>query len=331
MKNSPDRRPPASATAIVGAATTGYDRVGRRTPLSLASEALSGALSDAGLKRSQIDGLVVHIGSPRGVDYDLAASALGLSVRFAAQPWSHGRFAATAIQHAAMAIACGLADTVVCLAAYNNTSFGLHGSKERPTFSETLRPGGGPHAELPSAGFTAPVAGAAMAARIYFERYGGSIDRLAAVATTQRSHAARNPLAVLRKPLSAEEYLASPYVVEPLRLYDCSIIVDGAVALILTTAERARDLPGRPVHILGFQGIHAGPNEFIFGQPGLGFNQADIFDFAPAGADQTVYRMAGLAPSDVDLIQIYDAFSPLVLWTLERFGHCRAGEAADWI
>ena len=85
------------------------------------------------------------------------------------------------------------------------------------------------------------------------------------------------------------------------------------------------------MHLLGFQGINAGPQEYIFGQPGLGFNQADAFDYVSPGAEQTVYRMAGVTPKDIDLLQVYDAFSPNVLWTLERMGHCPVGEAPDWI
>jgi acetyl-CoA acetyltransferase len=321
------------SAAVVGIASTGcrHGQFADRTAISVASEVLSGALADAGLTRDRIDGLVVHIGSPRGNDYDLAAALLGLDVRFAAQSWSHGRFGATAIQNAVMALSFGLTNYVVCLAAYRNSGAGKHGTKTRNTFQESLREGGGPHAETPYAGFSAPGAGAAMAASRYFAKYNVSPDKLAAVALADRRHAIPNPLAAIRKPLSLEDYLASPYIVEPLRLHDFSREVDGAVALILTTTDRARDCPRPPVHVLGFQGISAGPNEFIFGQPGLGFNQAETFDYAPGQRDQTAYRMANVTPRDVDFIQIYDAFSPNVLWTLERFGHCPVGEAADWI
>ncbi len=147
--------PVAPRTAIVGVGKAGMAQAGlAQTATAMASEAVSMALADAGLERAQIDGLVVHIGSPRGNDYDLAASLLGLNVRFAAQPWNHGRFGATAIQHAAMALSAGLADRVLCLAAYKNASFGTHGTKERPGFQESLRIGGGPHAETPYVGLT---------------------------------------------------------------------------------------------------------------------------------------------------------------------------------
>jgi acetyl-CoA acetyltransferase len=321
-----------AATAIVGAASTGFTKANAsRTPISMASVVVERALEDAGLSRKDIDGLVVHIGSPRGVDYDLAASQLGLNLKFAAQPWSHGRFASTAILHGAMALTWGLAEHVLVFASYNNTSFSRHGSKERPTFQESLREGGGPHAETPHAGLTAPVAGTALAATRYFHKYGVDPAKLAAIPLAFRRNARDNPDAAMRKPLSADDYFATRFIVEPLRLLDCSVVIDGAVAVILSKADRARDLRKPPVYILGAQGLAAGPEEFIFGQPGLGINQASTFDYDPRPENQTVFRMAGISPRDVDFFQTYDPFSPLVLWALERFGHCPVGEAADFV
>jgi acetyl-CoA acetyltransferase len=322
---------PRGAVAIVGAGTSGLSRASTETPIALAERALSMALADAGLERQQIDGLVNQIGSPRGPDFDRAASLLGLEVRFAAQPWSHGRFAATVLQHAAMALTWGLADYVLCLAAYRSSNFGKHGSKERNTYAESLRDGGGPHAEAPHTGLTAPAAGTAMAMRRYFHKYSIDPAKLAAVPIAFRRHAMLNPGAVMRTPIDVDAYLASRYIVEPLRLYDCSVIVDGAIAMILTTAERAADTPRAPVKLLGVQGMHAGPEEFIFGLRGLGIDQASVFDAEPRAQDQLVYRMAGVSPRDIDTLHIYDAFSPQLLWVLERFGFCRPGEAADWI
>jgi acetyl-CoA acetyltransferase len=317
--------------AIVGAGSSGLSRASTETPIALAARAVSRALADAGLERRQIDGLVNQIGSPRGADYDRAASLLGLEVRFAAQPWSHGRFAATVLQHAAMALTWGLADYVLCLAAYRSSSFGKHGSKERNTFSESLRDGGGPHAENPHTGLTAPAAGTAMATQRYFHKYGIDPLKLAAVPIAFRRHARLNPGAVMQTPIDHDIYANSRYIVEPLRLLDCSVIVDGAVAIILTTAERAVDTPKPPISLLGVQGIHAGPEEFIFGLRGLGIDQASVFDEQPRWQDQLVYRMAGVSPRDIDTLHIYDAFSPQLLWVLERFGFCAPGEAADWV
>jgi acetyl-CoA acetyltransferase len=318
-------------TAICGAGTTEVGRFEERTALSLAHDAVNGALGDAGIARSAIDGLIVHIGSPRGVDYDEIACLLGLRVRFASQTWSHGRFGATVLTHAAMAVASGMADFVLCLGSYKNSNLGLIGSKKSWGFDETIRQAWGPHSETPHAGFSGPVASAGFVARRYFHKYGHTLDKLSAVPLTLRRHAQLNAHAWQRKPMTFDDYMEAPYIVEPLRLLDCSNVVDGAVAFIVTRADRARDHHAVPVYLLGAQGVHAGPDEFIFGQPGLGVGSSTSFDAAPEGAGSQVYQMTGLSPKDVDLLQIYDAFSPLVLLALERFGFCDVGEAADFV
>ena len=318
-------------TAIVGAASTGFSKLATQTPVQMASDVVAAALADAGIERSEVDGLAVHIGSPRGTDYDLVASLLGLQVRFSAQPWSHGRFAASLIQQAAMALTWGMADCIVCVASYNNTAYGRHGVATRPNFHENLREGGGPHGEAPHTGFSAPVIGAAMASQRYFHQYGVTPEKLSTVALTQRRHAQLNPDAAKRDDLSLEQYLNARYIAEPLRLFDCSVVVDGAAAIVMTRSDRARDTRSKPVYLLGAQGIHAGTDEYIFGQPGLGVNQSFVHDRPGAGANHHVYEMAGVTPQDIDTLHIYDAFSPCVLWTLERFGFCARGQAADWI
>jgi acetyl-CoA acetyltransferase len=317
--------------AVVGIGTVGHGRFDDESVASMTERALSAALADAGLERRQLDGLLVHIGSPRGLDYDEVALLLGLEVRYASQAWSHGRFCATVLIHAAMALECGLADYAVCIAAYKNSAHARIGTTASPYFFEGMREAGGPHAETPWVGMAAPSAGAAMSTRRYLHRYGIDREQLGAVAVAQRAWARLNPLAAMTKPMSRGDYERSPFVVEPLRLFDCSYPVDTGVAVILTRADRARALRQRPVHLLGYQGIHAGPNEFIFGQPGLGINQADVFDYRPPGAAQPVFEQAGLTPADVGTLHCYDGFTPQVLWTLERFGYCGPGEAADWV
>jgi acetyl-CoA acetyltransferase len=320
-----------TGTAIVGVGTIGFGSFPDRSVAAMADDALVAALDDSGLQRDDIDGLFVHIGSPRGIDYDEMALLLGLEVQFASQTWSHGRFGSTVIAAAAMALGAGVIDCALCVAAYKNSLFTRFGTTGSNSFFEGMREGGGPHAETPWVGMSAPAAGAAMSTRRYLHRYGVDREQLGAVAVAQRRAARENPLAVMRKPMSREEYERSRFVVEPLRLFDCSVPVDTAVALLLTRGDRARDLKRSPVHLLGFQGIHAGPQEFIFGQPGLGINQADVFDYEPLGADEPVYRRAGVSPADVGSLHCYDGFSPQILWTLERFGFCPPGSGADWV
>ncbi len=317
--------------AVVGIGTVGFGNMAEESLASMADGAVVAALEDSGLERREVDGLLVHIGSPRGLDYDEMATLLGLEVAFATQTWSHGRFGATVIATAAMALEAGLTDVALCVAAFKNSLWTRVGSTGHNAFFEGMREGAGPHAETPYAGLAAPVAGAAMATRRYLHRYGVDREKLAAVALAQRAAAQRNELAVMRKPLSAQEYAASRPIVEPLRLHDCSVPVDTAVALILARADRAAHLRAPAVHIRGYQGLHAGPNEFIFGQPGLGVNQAEVFDYVPLGAREPVFGRAGVTPAEIQTLHCYDGFSPQILWTLERFGFCAPGEAADFI
>jgi acetyl-CoA acetyltransferase len=317
--------------AVVGIGSIGCGDFRHESLASMTNRAVSGALADSGLERPDIDGLFVHIGSPRGLDYDELAHLLGLRIALAAQTWNHGRFGATVIGTAAMALQCELIDVALCVGAFKSSTFSRVGETTSVGFFEGMREGGGPHAETPYVGMAAPAAGAAMSTRRYLDRYDIDREQLGAIAVAQRASARRNPHAVMREPMSRTDYESSRYVVEPLRLFDCSVPTDTAVAVLLTRGDRAQSLAQPPVWLLGFQGIHAGPNEFIFGQPGLGIDQADVFDFEPNAAEQPVYERAGIGPADVGTLHCYDGFSTQVLWTLERFGFCSPGEAADFV
>ena len=150
-------------------------------------------------------------------------------------------------------------------------------------------------------------------------------------------NAAAKPLPALSfsspegKPMTLADHQASRMVVDPLRLFDCCLITDGAAVAIVTSAARARDLKQRPVYISGMQGLRAGRDEFIFAPRGLGINQQRVTSPSPDQHDLQAYRMAGITRADLAGLYTYDAFSPLVLFTLERFGFCEAGEAAAWV
>jgi acetyl-CoA acetyltransferase len=320
-----------SRAAIAGIGTVGFGRFEEDSVASMIERALTAALADSGLRREQLDGLFVHIGSPRGLDYDEIAMLLGLRVHHALQTWDHGRFGASVIASAAMALEYGLIDYALCVGAFKNSRFARIGTATSQSFFEGMREAGGPHAENPSVGMAAPSAGAAMSLNRYLHHYGIDRELLGAVAIAQREAAGRNPLAALRTPLTAEDYRVSRPVIDPLRLLDCSYPVDTAVAVIMTRLDRARDLAQPAVRILSFQGLNAGPDEFIFGAPGLGINQLDVFDRQPRTGDEPLYRRAGITPKDVGSLHCYDGFSAQVLWTLERFGFCDPGEAADFI
>jgi acetyl-CoA acetyltransferase len=311
--------------AIAGVGNSKFGRRLMRSPIDLAAEAIHNALEDCGLPGEQLNGLIVSFGSPLGADGDQLASVLGLNLRCYNQTWAHGRFTASCIQWAAMVVSAGLADAVACLAAVSFSGIRrpkMGGSGDR----EGAREAGGGHGEDPVYGMTSPGAGAALVARRYFERYGANSQQLAAIPVAFRKHASMNPAAIMREPYSVDDYMGSRYVCEPLHLLDYCLMNDGASCVIVTTAERARDLKKPPVYISGMQGLPGGHEEFIWAYPGFGVAQQSVFDY-DAGL-QAVYKMAGITHKDVDALFTYDAFSILAWIALERFGFCKTGEAA---
>jgi acetyl-CoA acetyltransferase len=315
--------------AIVG---IGHSEFGRRLPssqLGLGAKALKAALADAGLQRRDINGLALHMGWPLGADYDRMAEVYGLEVDYVHQGWTHGRFVTSTLQHAAMAIACGMADVVACITAVSFTrEASILGGPGDP---EGMREQGATHGENPVYGLTSPAVGAALAMQRYMARYGATSAELAAVPVALRQHALLNPAALMRQPLSVEDHQSSRWVVDPLHLFDCSLVTDGAAVVILASTERARDLAKPPVLLAGMQGLRSGRSEFIFAPPGLGINQQPTASETPRERDLAVYRAAGIDRDAVQGFYTYDAFSPLVLFALERFGFCGPGEAAAWV
>lgn len=314
--------------AIAGIGQSEYGRFLPDSQLKLGAKALKAALADAGLQRTDIDGMAIHLGWPLGVDYDRVAETYGLDLRWVTQTWLHGRFVTSMIQQAAMAVACGLANVVACFTAISFT-------RERqilggPGDTEGTREEGGTHGESPPYGLTAPAGGAALGMRRYMHLYGATSEQLAAVPIAFRKHALKSPHATMKQPLTLEAHQASRMVVDPLHLYDCSLITDGAAVVLVTSADRAKDLKAKPVLIAGMQGMRSGRDEFIFAPRNLGINQQRTARWQPEERDLLAYRMAGIQRKDVQGLYTYDAFSPLVLFTLERFGFCGPGEAARW-
>lgn len=313
--------------AICGVGESEYGRRLGRSAIDLASDAIANAVADAGLTKHDVDGMIVTFGSPTGADADTLAHVLGLELRAYLQTWAHGRFTGSAVQWAVMAVAAGLADVVACVASVSFTGvrrLRVGGKGDR----EGAREGGGGHGEDPVYGMTSPGAGAALMARKYFARYGATSEDLASIPIAFRRHALLNPRAMYHDPLSLEQYLAARYVAEPLRIFDYCQVNDGATCVLVTTAERAADLTTTPVHISGMQGLPAGRHEFIWAHPGFGTAQQDEFPWQPG--TQPVHAQSGVGPADVDALFTYDAFSPLVWLTLERWGFCGPGEAKDF-
>ena len=315
--------------AIVGIGVSKFGRYLPESQLALGAVAFKAALDDAGLERRDVDGLSIHLGWPVGVDYDRVAEAFGLDISYVNQTWLHGRFVTQSLQHAALAVAAGLASVVACVTAVSFT-------REReilggPGDHEGTREEGGTHGEAPVYGLTAPAGGAALAMQRYMAVYGATSAELAAVPMAIRQHALRNPLALMKKPLTLDDHQNARMVIDPLRLFDCCLVTDGAAVVLVTTMERARDLKQKPVAITAMQGIRAGRDEFIFAPPNLGINQQPSRQVTPRDIDLEVFRRAGVDQKDIAGFYTYDAFAPLVLFALERFGFCGAGEAAQWV
>lgn len=319
----------AGEVAIVGIGQSEFGRYLPASQLALGAKALRSALADAGLDRTDIDGLALHMGWPLGADYDRMAEVYGLELDWVHQCWTHGRFITSTLQAAAMAISCGMASIVACITAISFTrELSILGGPGDP---EGMREQGATHGENPVYGLTSPAVGAAFAMQRYMARYGATSDQLGAVPLALRKHALLSPFAVMNKPLSLDDYRSSRLIVDPLHLFDCSLVTDGAAVVLLASAERARDMPNRPVYISGMQGLRSGRSEFIFAPPGLGINQQGTERATPRERDLAVYRRAGIARDAIQGFYTYDAFSPLVLFALERFGFCGPGEAGAWV
>jgi acetyl-CoA acetyltransferase len=308
-------------TALAGVGMTPIGRYPDRSALSLAVDAFKLALDDAGLQKSDVDGLMMM---SFGADYDRFLETIGLDVRYAFQGWHHGRFLIAMVQQAALAINAGMADVIAI----------VHGSKGRRIGTldgdpEILRQGLGPHGESAAYGAVSRAYGAAVSVQRYFHLYGGDNAALAPIAITLRQNAMLNEGAFRRQPMTFEDHQSSRWVVEPLRLFDCCQINDGGACVIVTSASRARDMPHAGALISGMQGVHAGPNYHNLAQPGLGVAQQEVFTYR--AGPQLAYQMAGVERGDIQGLTVYDAFSPMVLFALERFGFCGPGEAMEFV
>ena len=311
--------------AIIGVGCTPFVRRTEDSALALARQAFKAALADAGATRDDVDGVTTHYGFPVGVDYDRFAEAMGLNIRHAAQYWNHGRFVTTTLQNAALTVIAGLADMVAVVTAvkFMSVRAGLGGDGD----FENSREGGGTHGEEPAFGLTSPAGGTALTAQAYMERYGYDRDMLMNVVIASRAHAARNPRAMRHEPFDADVYVEEPLIIEPLRRADCALLSDGAVVVLVTSTEAAERFNKPPVYVRGMQGMRAGPDEFCFAPRGFGVLQQGVREWPPERHPNQVFDMAGLGPADMDGFYTYDAFSPLVPFALERFGHFGPAES----
>jgi acetyl-CoA acetyltransferase len=327
-------------TAIVGVGSTPYYKRGQslpQTPMEMACKAIKLALDDAGLTVNDLDGFAIYSSS---CDPAQVAANLGVpEVRFAATLTSGGGGSAGSIGLASAAIVSGMADVCVSLMTLQQATRRLGGTQVGDG-SGGGGGGGNPYAGggVPpetafyvNAGLISPGNSFALLTQRHMHLYGTKREHLAAVAISQRDNAIRRPATALQKePLTVDDYFNARMISDPLCLFDYTMETDGAVAVITTSAERARGLRQPPVYVMA--SAHGGLGRWgpaIFSY----FQQPDEY-FASSGhrpVAKRMFEMAGVTPADVDVALLYDHFSPMVIMQLEDYGFCGIGEGGPFV
>jgi len=309
--------------AIVGIGQTEFSKNSGRSELQLACEAVKAALDDAGLTPADVDGLVTFTmdsSEEMEVARNLGIQALST---FSRVPYGGGAAAGTVLQ-AAMAVATDVAQVVVVYRAFNERSglrfgnFGGFMTGAAPPWLSWYGP----------FGLLTPAAWVAMHARRYMHEYGVTNQDFGRIAVVDRKHAATNPDAwFYGRPITIEDHQASRWVVEPvLRLLDCCQESDGGVALVVTSAERARDLRQSPAYIAA-----AAQGATFDGELMTSYYRDEISGLPEMGAvADRLWRQSELTPADISTAFLYDHFTPFVLVQLEELGFCARGEAKDF-
>jgi acetyl-CoA acetyltransferase len=302
-------------SAIVGVGETEFSKNIGRSEREIACEAVAAALADAGIPASEVDG-VVSFNDESNNETELARNLGFGDLIFWSRVASGGGAGAGTVGHAAMAVATGQAEVVVAFRSRNR------GSGKRPWSTGPLEWQGFTQPN----GLVRPVDEIAMVTRRYMHEFGVTREQLAEVALAFRAHAHNNPRALMGgRPLDLETYLSARWISEPLCLFDCSLETDGAVAVVVTSAERARDCSHPAVYIHSF--AQGQPRQY---QAMGNFHAEDPLWGCQDVTAQALWARSELGPADVDVAQIYDVFSILVLECLESYGFCKRGEAADF-
>jgi acetyl-CoA acetyltransferase len=302
----------------VGIGCTEFSRESGVSVFTLATRAVKAAVADAGLRVSDIDGLATF-GTNDSVAPNVLAQALGVqSMSYYVDQWYGGSVSLSIIGQATLAVSAGVADCVVCYRAINGRSeMRLNGSAtsvSRPPWDMAVKG---------SAGIVAPAQEIALAARSHMERYGTTSEDLGRIALLSRRNALDNDRAMMRTPMTMDDYLASRWIVDPFRKFDCCLETDGAVAVVVVSAERAKDLPHRPALVLG-AAWGGGVNIVNNGHDDLSESPAQLI--APR-----LYDAAGLGPSDIDFAELYDCFTYTVLSQIEGYGFAKSGGVPDML
>jgi acetyl-CoA acetyltransferase len=307
--------------AIVGIGNSRLGKVPGVSSVDLLVEAMSHALDDAGLKPSDIDGIVCRGPDDSYSHHQVIGSRLGINARFSTTLDNGGASQILSVALAVMAIKAGLATTVIC--GYGRDAWSrTHVTEEARVRNETRPASQRPREFGPEYGYFGAVAAHAFGAQRHMHLYGTTRDQFAAIAIAFREHALRNPQAQMKKPLTMEDYREARLIVSPFGLFDCSLRSDAAGAVIVTSKERARDLKQPPVMIKGFGSFNNSRGWFA---------DDNMVVTAAKKSGETAYAMAGVGPDDVDTAQIYDCFTYMVLTQLEDYGFCKKGEGGAFV
>ena len=316
----------AGKVAIAGIGATEFSKDSGRSELRLAVEAVAGALADAGIAPTEVGGMVTY-SSETNPDVDIARS-LGIGeLTFFSRIHYGGGAACATIQQAALAVASGVADVVVCYRAFNERSgnrFGA-GVQDRAPMANAES---AHFAFYMPVGLLTPAQWVAMAAQRYLHVSGATSEDLGRVAVADRRHAATNQKAwFYGQPITLAEHQESRFIVEPLHLLDCCQETDGAQAIVVTSLERARDLPNPPAVVAAAaQGSGEGQDMMT------SYYRDDLCGLPEMSVvARQLWATSGLGPDDMQAAILYDHFTPYVLYQLEELGFCAKGEAKDFV
>jgi acetyl-CoA acetyltransferase len=304
-------------TAIVGVGYTPFSMSSGVSTLTLAARAILAALDDAGLTPADVDGVATHRGGD-STPPALVADALGLPhLNYVVDQQGGGGTSHAVVAHAALALAAGLADCIVCYRAINSRSEMRMGFTGRAPIVH-------PETQyLAPYGYFAPPQHYAMVAREHMIRYGTKPEHFGALAVQSRANAVANPRAMKRDPITLDDYFNSRPIVEPFRLLDCCLETDAAVALVLTRADRAKTLR-KPPALIRSAAIGGGYSLYSNQRP-------DHSTSAAKALGEGLFRRAGMTPADIDVAQLYDCFTFSVVVQLEDYGFCPKGEGGPFI
>ena len=311
------RRPGGRRAVIAGVATSDYPLLPDMSEHAVHGQAADRALADAGLTLTDVDGFATAGFFPMyatGV-----AEYLGLHPAYFDETNAGGASFEVLVEHAALAVEAGAADVVLV----------TYGSVQLSQMGRRLGTGGGGGGFAPGPAIydalwgNTLVGSYALAARRHMHQYGTTAEQLAAIAVSTRRHAASNPQAQERDPITVEDVVSSRLVADPLHKLDCCVISDGGAACVVTTAERAADLPRGAVYVLG--AAHATTHHMNLSA------MPDITVTPAAQSGPLAFERAGVTPADVDVAELYDSFTITVLLTLEDLGFCAKGEGGAFV